>query len=80
MKDKKMYWFCLVFNGRDKNNDNVIASSYIGYDNKNITMFKIEEAKKSLDINDEAVLLNCIYLCYETKEYFLNEKFEYKEK
>lgn len=74
MSEKKLHWFSFVYVGKDaKSGLDVTASTYTGYNTKNITVKIVAENKENAGVTDEAVLTGLPYLGYMTKEELLGE-------
>ncbi len=63
---RKQHWFCFTY--ADANSQ---ASTYTGFDEKNITLAMITANKINAKVSNKAVLLACIYLGFMTKKEFL---------
>lgn len=66
---KKQYYYSLAFYHSDGKKEKV-ASVYIGYDFKFISLPQIIGAKESAEIDKNAMMLSCCYLGKMTKEEF----------
>lgn len=64
---KKQYYYSFAFSHSDGEKE-IIASVYIGYDHKFISIPQIKNAKEGAKINKDAVLLSCCYLGKMTKK------------
>lgn len=60
--EPKYHYYSFAFTQRDCQ-----ASVYIGYDDKVVTMARIEAAKKSAGLVGTSVLLSCCYLGHMTR-------------
>lgn len=70
MKDtEKKHWFCFSYRGYNLDDGLTCdASTYTGYNHKNITLKAIKENKVHAGVRDSAVLISVSYLGYMNKE------------
>jgi hypothetical protein len=68
----KSYYYAFSFSYSEAQKT-TIASCYIGYPDKKITLSRIKEAKRYAEIDEKAVLISCSYLGHMTKKEFMGE-------
>ena len=64
---KKQHYYSFAFSSHE-GNQTKIASVYIGYDFKCISIPRIQSAKEGAGVNKDAVMLSCCYLGKMTEE------------
>ena len=68
MREIDKHWFCFTYA-----DSNVQASTYSGYEDKNVTLAMIEANKVNAGVSSGAVLTACIWLGYMTRAEFKGE-------
>jgi len=69
MKQEQKHWFSFTFS-EVQDSSQVIASTYTGYDCKNLNMNRINENKGYAHLSQSAVLMGVSYLGYMSKDEF----------
>lgn len=63
MKDELLYWYCFSYlGGALEDGKSCNASTYTGYENKKVTVARINENKKNAGVKNGATLISVSYL------------------